>query len=293
MISTKKIKELYEEVRKQIFNMIPEKWESIYLYASVIQSENRENGEMFFYYFPKGMLRKNPVNVYEIPNKFSIDEESYLLLAKKLYHTIRLLRQEWKNENQRLWSNITITIEELKFKIEYHYDNLVNSNYSSYERHLIFQYKYLDTPLESFHKKEREKVIQYFQEEVDKDCQIYQEPIYEKNNHNNIEFNKENSYLLLNEAKEPKRKEGQEKQEGKRKKKITDNTYQVYSTKHHFLKRQKEKKPKDNYERYKLKQEEKKRKEEQQEQIKEQVEEIYTEIKQEERPKRKSQILNY
>ena len=110
MISTKKIKELYEEVRKQIFNMIPEKWESIYLYASVIQSENRENGEMFFYYFPKGMLRKNPVNVYEIPNKFSIDEESYLLLAKKLYHTIKLLRQEWKNENQRLWSNITITI---------------------------------------------------------------------------------------------------------------------------------------------------------------------------------------
>ena len=38
----------------------PEKWEEIYLYASVIQQMlNLETGELFFYYYPKGILKKN------------------------------------------------------------------------------------------------------------------------------------------------------------------------------------------------------------------------------------------
>ena len=44
---TQKIKELYEEIQKHIYSMIPEKWESLYLYASVIEGE-KETGELFF-----------------------------------------------------------------------------------------------------------------------------------------------------------------------------------------------------------------------------------------------------
>ena len=57
------IKDLYSEIRKCLFYMIPEKWESIYLYASVIQRDNgEETGEMFFYYFPKSIIKRNPIN---------------------------------------------------------------------------------------------------------------------------------------------------------------------------------------------------------------------------------------
>ena len=56
------IKDLYSEIRKCLFYMIPEKWESIYLYASVIQRDNgEETGEMFFYYFPKSIIKRNPI----------------------------------------------------------------------------------------------------------------------------------------------------------------------------------------------------------------------------------------
>ena len=73
------IKDLYSEIRKCLFYMIPEKWDSIFLYASIFEGiQNLETGEMFFYYFPKGILRKEPVNVYEIPNKFNIEEDEYL-----------------------------------------------------------------------------------------------------------------------------------------------------------------------------------------------------------------------
>ena len=73
------IKDLYSEIRKCLFYMIPEKWESIYLYASVIQRDNgEETGEMFFYYFPKSIIKRNPINVYQIPQKFNLNEEEYI-----------------------------------------------------------------------------------------------------------------------------------------------------------------------------------------------------------------------
>ena len=67
---TKKIKEMYEDIQKRILYMIPEKWDKMYLYSSVMDRIDRQKtGELFFYYIPKGIFKKNPVNVYEIPRK--------------------------------------------------------------------------------------------------------------------------------------------------------------------------------------------------------------------------------
>ena len=67
---TKKIKEMYEDIQRRIFYMIPEKWEKLYLYASVMDRiDGHKTGELFFYYIPKGIFKKNPVNVYEIPQQ--------------------------------------------------------------------------------------------------------------------------------------------------------------------------------------------------------------------------------
>ena len=80
---TKKIKEMYEDIQRRIFYMIPEKWEKMYLYASVSDLiDRRKTGELFFYYIPKGIFKKNPVNVYEIPQKFNLDEKEYQKLEK-------------------------------------------------------------------------------------------------------------------------------------------------------------------------------------------------------------------
>ena len=98
------IKDLYSEIRKCLFYMIPEKWESIYLYASVIQRDNgEETGEMFFYYFPKSIIKRNPINVYQIPQKFSLDEEEYIKLTDELYDLIKKLRHECKRYDKINW----------------------------------------------------------------------------------------------------------------------------------------------------------------------------------------------
>ena len=161
---TKKIKEIYEDIQKKLFYMIPEKWESLYLYSSVIDLDNNEKtGELFFYYIPKGIFRKNPVNVYEIPIKFNIEENQYLQLVEFLYNEIKILREEFrKSETGRLWTNITISIQDMKFKVEYRYDDLLNDIFDSYERHVIWRYKYLGIGIEQVGKKEKEILERYF-----------------------------------------------------------------------------------------------------------------------------------
>ena len=51
---TKKIKQLYEDIQRRLYYMIPEKWEKLYLYSSVLDKpdKNRKTGELFFYYIP-------------------------------------------------------------------------------------------------------------------------------------------------------------------------------------------------------------------------------------------------
>lgn len=41
MISLSEEKALYAQIQKKLFYIIPEKWESIYLYASVIEIPNK------------------------------------------------------------------------------------------------------------------------------------------------------------------------------------------------------------------------------------------------------------
>ena len=161
---TKQIKEMYEEIQRKLLYMIPEKWESIYLYSSVIEDGKKEpTGELFFYYIPKGIFRKNPVNVYEVPTKFNIDEKQYVELVQKLYDDIKLLREEFKRTTPGdMWSNLTISITNMKFRAEYSYEDLVNNAFNSYERHVIWRYKYLGIGPEQVSKKDKDILYRYF-----------------------------------------------------------------------------------------------------------------------------------
>ncbi len=196
MKSTPEIKQIYTGIQHQLNNLIPEKWESIYLYASVVkQLNNLERWEMYFYYVPTGILRKNPINVYEIPSKFNVDEEEYLELVNNLCNTIKKLHKEYKNSYQKDWSNVVIAIKDEQFLIEYNDNNLAKSKYTNQDRHIIFKHKYLNIPLQSFSKKER-KVIQYFIEndEYKMVYDRYFEIIPKEAVHNYIEYEKEGNY---------------------------------------------------------------------------------------------------
>ena len=189
---TKKIKKMYEEIQRRLYYMIPEKWDKLYLYSSVIDMPNGEKkGELYFYYIPKGILKKKPVNVYEIPNKFNLDENDYLKLVSILYSKIKQLREEFrKSETGSLWSNITIIIEGTKFKVEYNYEDLENSEFNSYERHIIWRYEYLGIGEEQVNKKDREILKRYLQTaQILRRKEIYETGIYISDIENKVAYN--------------------------------------------------------------------------------------------------------
>ena len=195
--------------------MIPEKWNKVYLYSSIIERQNNlETGELYFYYIPSGILKKNPVNVYEIPTKFSIDENEYLKLVDKLYGEIKALQRMCVQLGQEKWHSIIISIADFRFNVEYNYEDFGSYKFSSYERHLIFRYVYLNYPITSFNKSEKEVIFRYLNEiKYNKPKKmVYSETMYEMpfetieigSKNSNIQFVKEDDERLIEENKDIK-----------------------------------------------------------------------------------------
>lgn len=215
MVIDSKIKKIYTEIQRQLFYMIPEKWDKVYLYSSIIEHPNNlETGELYFYYIPSGILKKNPVNVYEIPTKFSIDENEYLKLVDKLYIDIKRLQKTCVLLGEEKWNSIIISIADFKFNVEYNYEDLGNFKFSSYEKHLIFRYVYLNYPITSFNKSEKEVIFRYLNEiKYNKPKKMtYSEIMYEMpfetieigSKNSNIQFVKEDDERLIEENKDIK-----------------------------------------------------------------------------------------
>ena len=191
--TTKLMKDKFEKIQKYLFSMIPEKWEEIYLYASINQRiKGKKTGELYFYYLPKGILKKKPVNVYEIPQRFNINEDEYLYLVNDLYNCIKDLAQDFIDTEQPLWNSITISILNDKFKIEYDYDELPRNEEENNQRRIIWRNEYLGIGGE---KKEERKILEKYYEtkHPKRKIEIYETGLYLKTANNEISFDKEES----------------------------------------------------------------------------------------------------
>ena len=186
--TTKSMKEKYEKIQNYLFSLIPEKWDEIYLYASIGKS-NFELGEMFFYYLPKGFLKKKAVNVYEVPKRFNINEEQYLKIVEQLYNTIKSLQKDFIDTEQKLWTNLTISIVNFKFRIEYGYEDLPADDEESSIRNLVWRYAYLKIDGENRH--EREILEKYFSKFNSTKREIYENGIYLKTENSQVTFDRE------------------------------------------------------------------------------------------------------
>ena len=184
--------QIYKGIQYQLNNLIPEKWESIYLYASVIDTlDDVETWEMYFYYMPSGFIKKNPVCVYEVANKFNLDEKEYLELVDNFGKIIKRLHRVYKETYDKSWSNMVISIKNEQFLVEYNFDDLLKSLHTSHDRHVIFKFKYLNAPLQSFSKRDRRVLAQYIEDEqYTTMCDRYFELISKAATKNFIEYEK-------------------------------------------------------------------------------------------------------
>ena len=223
---------IFTEIQKKLFYMIPEKWDAIYLYASIIEDAFKKPvGEMYFYYLPKGILKRKPVNVYQIPGMFNIDEESYNAIIHKLYSDIKRLRDVHRNIKPDLWTNLTITIHNCQFKIEYGYEDLrQNVEFSPYERHIIWRYKYLGIDPELQTREEKSIIDRYLNStaiQLEKENNdVYLEGVYRQPVHNIIDYEKTltvEAAIASNSVKQEENLKPEKEKKSKKPKKVDNN----------------------------------------------------------------------
>ena len=238
--TTKNMRDKYEKIQNYLFDLIKERWDEIYLYASIIdKSDSKSAGELFFYYIPKGLLKKKPINVYEVPKKFNINENEYLKIVDSLYDCIKSLREDFVDTEQDLWTNLTISIAHSRFKVEFYYNKISEEEYASYVRHIVWRYKYLHLGGE---KKEERKILEkYFDTKlsIEERKEEYQTGIYLKTANNVVGYDREIEVAKMKkkeqelraqdieEKKTKKREEKARKEEQKRLKEEENNRNQI------------------------------------------------------------------
>ena len=140
---------------------------------------------------PKGLLRRRPINVYEVPKRFNINEEQYLKIVEELYKCIQSLKQDFVETDQDLWTNLTISIANFKFKVEYNYEDLPSNDEEINKRNIIWKYNYLKIGGEN--KYERKILDEYFLNSKPIKKEIYETGLYVKSENNRVGFDKEES----------------------------------------------------------------------------------------------------
>ena len=164
---TDKALEIASQIQELIYYIIPEKWKNIELYISMPDSRIRK-GELFFYYLPNSIFKRQYINCYEVPYMFNISEKEYSDIMSKLYNKFMILK-EALNKNNRQIEEIYVHITKEKYVYEIATDNVrlrkenIERNmlnlFSSYENHIIW--RYLNLNILPDDKKEKNIITRY------------------------------------------------------------------------------------------------------------------------------------
>ena len=164
---TDKALEIASQIQELIYYIIPEKWKNIELYVSMPDSRIRK-GELFFYYLPNSIFKRQYINCYEVPYMFNISEKEYSDIMSKLYNKFMILKEEL-NKNNRHVEEIYVHITKEKYVYEIATDNVrlrkenIEKNmlnlFSSYENHIIW--RYLNLNILPDDKKEKNIITRY------------------------------------------------------------------------------------------------------------------------------------
>ena len=164
---TDKALEIASQIQELIYYIIPEKWKNIELYISMSDSRIRK-GELFFYYLPNSIFKRQYINCYEVPYMFNISEKEYSDIMSKLYNKFMILKEEL-NKNNRQIEEIYVHVTKEKYVYEIATDNVrlrkenIERNmlnlFSSYENHIIW--RYLNLNILPDDKKEKNIITRY------------------------------------------------------------------------------------------------------------------------------------
>jgi uncharacterized protein (TIGR01741 family) len=136
-METKMMEQIYQQIANILVNIVPEEWEKFFLYAEFREGYKK----VFFYYYTQS--RKKPVYSLDITEIFNISEDDFDELENELYNCFTRLWEEFREQEQELWTNLTFMLERTgKMKINYGYEDI--SELSPVEKQDKWEAEYLE-----------------------------------------------------------------------------------------------------------------------------------------------------
>lgn len=131
--------QMYPVIAEDILGMIPDgNWYEIYLYAEILDGSR----EVFFYF--NTYENEDFIYSHDIPAKYNVSEKTYDSLLLELQNKFHDLRQIFIDNDQEPWTNLTLILKYPgKIKINYDYEDVINSVISPTQRQMVFEYQHL------------------------------------------------------------------------------------------------------------------------------------------------------
>ncbi|MBO0586397.1 antitoxin YezG family protein [Sporosarcina sp. E16_8] len=131
--------QMYPVIAEGILGMIPDgNWYEIYLYAEILDGSR----EVFFYF--NTYENEDFIYSHDIPAKYNVSEKTYDSLLVELQTKFHDLRQIFIDNDQEPWTNLTLILKYPgKIKINYDYEDVINSVISPTQRQMVFEYQHL------------------------------------------------------------------------------------------------------------------------------------------------------
>lgn len=137
-METKKMGEIYGKIANKVNDIIPDKWEKVWLYGEVLD----DSSEVYFYFY--SITHKKIIYSHDIPNEYKVNNSMYEDLLFELVDIIQELNFEYKENNESVWTNLTFLLDNTgKFNIKYNYDDVLKSEFTATERQIIWEYEIL------------------------------------------------------------------------------------------------------------------------------------------------------
>ncbi|MDP4181970.1 MAG: DUF600 family protein [Bacillota bacterium] len=134
-MDTRKIEEIYQKIADTVNDMIPDKWNKLYLYAEV----SKDSGCVYFDF--ESATKQKFIYSLDIPEIYNIDENEFNKLERGLLNLFESLHTEFEKKTPQTWTNLTMYLDNFgKFKMDYSYDEV---SFTPHEQRVIWKYKVL------------------------------------------------------------------------------------------------------------------------------------------------------
>ncbi|MCM2988257.1 antitoxin YezG family protein [Bacillus safensis] len=131
-----KIEEDYKRIEEIINEMIPVKWDKVWMYAEIID----DSSEVNFYFCNPG--NEELIYGHDISEMYSVSNSIYKELLLKLLHSFEDLKKKYVNSGFEEWSTAILKMEQQgKFSIEYGYENIYSIGINGDQRIAVWEYE--------------------------------------------------------------------------------------------------------------------------------------------------------